>query len=282
MTLEAGDIDLLCQRLTAWFAPELRYVVALSGGVDSAVVARAAVAAGADVVAVTARSAALSEVERDDARRLADSLDIRHAWVDAGETRDANYQRNDARRCYYCKSRLYAAIAADHPDRVILSGTNRDDLGDYRPGLAAADEARVRSPLVELAMGKQQVRQLAHHWALHVADKPASPCLASRIAHGVAVTDALLARIERAERLLRELGLVEFRVRAHADDLARIEVPSAEFGRLATGATRDRLVRELRELGFRYVTLDLEGFRTGSLHPLVAIANPITSSAAGR
>lgn len=152
-----------------------------------------------------------------------------------------------------------------------MNGTNYDDLGDYRPGLDAASENRVRSPLAELKIGKQQVRELAAYWGLPSMHKPASPCLASRIAYGVAVTPERLAMIEAAEQLLEQLGLTELRVRLHADNLARIEVPLDQIQVLLDSETRDSLVRSMKDLGFLYVTLDLSGFQSGSLNPLVQL-----------
>ncbi len=273
-----NDSERLAQQLIAWFVPTERYVVALSGGVDSAVVAAACKRSGVSTIAVTARGASVAAIELHDAQRLAQSLELEHHWIDPGETEQPNYQRNDVRRCYYCKSQLYTAIAASFPGRTILSGTNHDDLGDYRPGLDAATEARVQSPLAHLQLSKADVRSLASLWQLDIADKPASPCLASRIAYGVSVTPERLSRIERAEQLLRDLGLVELRVRLHADEVARIEVAPEHIAQLATVATRSALVAAFQELGFRYVTLDLVGFRSGSLNPVFQIAATSTGT----
>lgn len=270
----------LAERLLAWFVahrqPDGPYAVALSGGVDSAVVAKGAALSGCPAVAVTATSASVSAVERSDASQLAAQMELAHHWIEPNELDDPAYQQNDLRRCYFCKSRLYSSIAQRFPQHQILSGTNRDDLGDYRPGLEAASEAGVHAPLAELGIGKKQVRQLAHYWQLEVADKPASPCLASRIAYGVSVTPERLQRIERAEQLLRELGWDEFRVRLHADEVARLEVPPNSIAQLAAVDVRTRLVAQLKQLGFRYVTLDLEGFRSGSLNPVFQILNSQT------
>ena len=236
----------LAERLLAWFVEHCRpgapYAVALSGGVDSAVVAKAAALSGCSAVAVTATSASVSAVERNDASQLATDMGLGHHWIEPHELDDPDYQRNDLRRCYFCKSRLYSAISQSFPQHQILSGTNHDDLGDYRPGLEAASESDVQAPLAELGIGKRQVRQLARYWQLNVADKPASPCLASRIAYGVAVTPERLQRIEKAEKLLRELGWDEFRVRLHADEVARLEVPPNSIARLAAEDVRTRLV----------------------------------------
>jgi uncharacterized protein len=167
---------------------------------------------------------------------------------------------------------LYTRIAAILPELgspVVCSGANLDDLGDYRPGLTAAAEHHVRHPLQEAGCTKADVRALARVWGLHVWDKPAAPCLSSRLAPGVAVTAERTARIEAAEYYLRESGFRECRVRLHEGELARIEVPLTELMALAEPPRREALIRRLHELGFRYVTLDLEGFRTGSLNALV-------------
>jgi uncharacterized protein len=272
---DATQVAQLAERLLGWLVEHRLsnrpYVVALSGGVDSAVVSKAAALSGCPAVAATAHSASVSAVEQRDASDLAAAIGIEHYWVEPHELSDPAYQQNDLRRCYFCKTRLYGAIAARFPQHLILSGTNHDDLGDYRPGLQAAAESRVQAPLAELGIGKSQVRQLARHWQLQVADKPASPCLASRIAYGVAVTAERLQRIELAEQLLRDLGWGEFRVRLHADEVARLEVPAASIEQLAAVDIRTQVVQGLKQLGFRYVTLDLEGFRSGSLNPVFQI-----------
>jgi uncharacterized protein len=252
-----------------------RVAVAFSGGVDSAVVARAAYSAlGPDAVAVTADSPSVARAELEDARRIAGQIGIRHRVIATEEFTDPNYVRNDGTRCYFCKSELYSQIESILPelgDPVVCSGANLDDMGDYRPGLTAAAEHSVRHPLQEAGCTKADVRALARHWGLDVWDKPAAPCLSSRLAPRVAVTTERTARVEAAERYLRELGLRECRVRLHEGELARIEVPAAELAALAELARREALVRRLRELGFRFVTLDLEGFRSGSLNTLVSL-----------
>jgi pyridinium-3,5-biscarboxylic acid mononucleotide sulfurtransferase len=250
-----------------------RVAVALSGGVDSAVVAQAAqVALGSAAVAITADSPSVSRRDLADARSIAKQIGIRHVIVDTVEFADPDYVRNDGSRCYHCKSELYDRIVALRGElnfEVICSGANRDDLGDYRPGLVAAAEHDVRHPLQELGYGKVVVRALARHWNLPIAEKPASPCLSSRIAPGVAVTTERTARVEAAENLLRELGLAECRVRFHEGDLARIEVPASSIEQLARSEVRESLCAEFRALGFKFVTLDLDGFRSGSLNELI-------------
>ncbi|HEV3259470.1 MAG TPA: ATP-dependent sacrificial sulfur transferase LarE [Gemmataceae bacterium] len=249
--------------------------VAFSGGIDSTVVAKAAHLALADrAVAVTADSASVPRSELADACRLAEQIGIRHRVVPTEEFEDPSYVRNDGTRCYYCKSELYGRIETLLPElgaAVICSGANLDDQGDYRPGLKAAGEHAVRHPLQEAGFTKADVRALALAWELPTWDKPASPCLSSRLAPGVEVTRERTGRVEAAEAYLRALGYRECRVRLHEGELARVEVPLAELPRLADPAWREGLVRRLRELGFRFVTLDLEGFRSGSLNALVSV-----------
>jgi uncharacterized protein len=252
-----------------------RVAVAFSGGIDSTVVARAAyLALGDDAVAVTADSPSVPRSELAEAVELARQIGIRHRIVSTDEFSDADYVRNDGTRCYYCKSELYSRIETLLPElqaEVICSGANLDDLGDYRPGLTAAAEHAVRHPLQEAGLTKADVRALARSWGLPTWDKPASPCLSSRLAPGVEVTRARTARVEAAEAHLKALGLRELRVRLHEGELARIEVPAAELPRLAEPAVREALVKRLKELGFAFVTLDLEGFRSGSLNSLVSL-----------
>ncbi len=249
--------------------------VAFSGGIDSTVVAQAAqLALGDRAVAVTADSASVPRAELDDAHRLAEQIGIRHEIVPTEEFADPDYVRNDGSRCYFCKDELYSRIEMLLPRldaQVICSGANLDDQGDYRPGLKAAAEHRVRHPLQEASFTKADVRALARAWGLPTWDKPASPCLSSRLAPGVEVTRERTARVEAAEVYLRRLGLRECRVRLHEGELARIEVPAAEIARLAAPTVREELARYLKELGFRYVTLDLEGFRSGNLNELVSL-----------
>jgi pyridinium-3,5-biscarboxylic acid mononucleotide sulfurtransferase len=247
--------------------------VAFSGGIDSTVVAQAAFLALAEnAVAVTADSPSVPRAEIEEARRLAGRIGIRHIVVPTDEFADPDYVRNDGSRCYYCKSELYSRIETLLPGLgvdVICSGANLDDRGDYRPGLKAAAEHAVRHPLQEAGFSKADVRALARAWGLPTWDKPASPCLSSRLAPGVQVTPERTARVEAAEEFLHGLGLRECRVRLHEGELARVEVPASELPRFASPEVRDGLVRRLKELGFRFVTLDLEGFRSGSLNALV-------------
>jgi uncharacterized protein len=249
--------------------------VAFSGGIDSTVVAKAAyLALGDRAIALTADSASVPRAEIEEARDLARQIGIRHRVVATEEFDDPDYVRNDGARCYFCKSELYSRIETLLPElgvAVICSGANLDDLGDYRPGLKAAAEHAVRHPLQEAVFRKADVRALAQAWDLPTWDKPASPCLSSRLAPGVEVTHERTGRVEAAEAFLHELGLRECRVRLHEGELARIEVPAAALARMAEPNVRNELVRRLKELGFQFVTLDLEGFRSGSLNALVSL-----------
>jgi uncharacterized protein len=249
--------------------------VAYSGGVDSAVVAKAAqLALGEQALAVTGVSESLAEGELEQAEALARTIGIRHERIQLHELSNPAYAANAPDRCFHCKTELYShleGLAERLGVAVIVSGTNADDLGDYRPGLAAAAEHGVRSPLAECGVTKAEVRELAAEWGLTVADKPASPCLASRIAYGQEVTPERLRMIDQAEQFVRSLGIRVCRVRYHAGDLARIEVPTEWIGRLCEPATREMLSDRLRLLGYKAVTIDLDGFRSGNLNDAIEV-----------
>jgi uncharacterized protein len=253
-----------------------RVAVAFSGGVDSAVVAQAAHdALGDAAVAVTAVSDSLAAGELEDAEALAVRIGIAHRVIRTEEFADPNYLRNNTDRCYFCKSELYGRLSsmlgALNAD-VIVSGANTDDSGDHRPGMRAAGENRVRHPLQECGLGKAEVRALAKAWGLPTWDKPATPCLSSRVAYGEPVTPERVKMIDQAEQWLRrELGLRVLRVRYHKGDMARVEVPLDDLPRLVDPSTRSAMVGAFREFGFKYVTRDLEGFRSGSLNALIPL-----------
>jgi pyridinium-3,5-biscarboxylic acid mononucleotide sulfurtransferase len=274
---EGLDLDGKRARLLAMLGELGSAAVAFSGGIDSTVVAQAAyLALGERAVAVTADSPSVPRAEIAQTKDLARRIGIRHYVVNTEEFKDQNYVKNDAARCYHCKDELYGQMEAMLPELgvlVICSGANLDDLGDYRPGLTAAKEHAVRHPLQEASFSKADVRALAKLWGLPTWDKPASPCLSSRLAPGVAVTAERTGRVEAAEHYLHDLGLRECRVRLHDGELARIEVPLGEVARLVDGAVRERLVLLLKELGFRFVTLDLEGFRSGNLNQLLSVSS---------
>ena len=245
-------------------------VVAYSGGIDSTVVAAvAARALGDRAIAVTAVSPSLPPGEAGEARRLAARLGIRHRMVRTHEVERPDYLANGTDRCYHCKTELYdvlARIAEEGDFPVVVSGANLDDLGDFRPGLTAAAEHGVRHPLVETGMTKSDVREAARELAIPSWDKPASACLASRIPFGVTITVEELSKVGRAERAVKDLGFHQCRVRAHGD-VARIEVEAADVARLAEPDVRERVIQALHALGYRYVAVDLEGFRSGSMNP---------------
>jgi len=252
-----------------------RVAVAYSGGIDSTVVAQAAYEALGDAtVAVTAVSDSLAAGELDEARELARTIGIRHRVIQTEEFADPNYLRNQADRCYFCKSELYGRLSGMLGELgvdVIASGANTDDLGDHRPGMRAAGERGVRHPLQECGLSKADVRVLARAWDLPTWDKPATPCLSSRIAYGEAVTPERVRMIDQAEQWLRHRGLRVLRVRYHKGGLARIEVPLDDLPRLADLELRGELVPAFRALGFKFVTLDLEGFRSGSFNSVIPV-----------
>lgn len=252
-----------------------RVAVAYSGGVDSAVVAKAAhEALGDEAVAVTAVSESLAGGELEEAEALAERIGIKHRIIRTEEFADPNYLRNNPDRCYFCKSELYGRLSGMLGAlgvETIVSGANTDDAGDHRPGMRAAGEKGVRHPLQECGLGKADVRNLAKAWDLPTWDKPATPCLSSRIAYGEEVTPERVRMIDAAEGWLRGRGLRLLRVRYHKGDLARIEVPLDGLAALAAPEVRDELVPAFRALGFKFVTLDLEGFRSGSLNSLIPL-----------
>jgi len=247
-------------------------VVAYSGGVDSAVVAMAAALQwGEQALAVTAVSPSLSAADRDMARQEAQRIGIAHVELPTDEFLRDEYRRNAGDRCFWCKDTLYRTLELllrqRYPGRSVLNGANLDDVGDHRPGMQAALQHGVRSPLIESGLRKADVRQLAALWGLNSADKPASPCLSSRIAWGVEATAERTVRIDRAEVFLRELlQCRELRVRLEQNELARIELPLEYVAAAAVSPQREQIAERLRELGFRQVTLDLEGFRSGGLN----------------
>ncbi len=246
-------------------------IVAFSGGVDSSLVAFLTHRAlGERALAVTSGSASLTRDDLALTRRLAGEWGMAHRVVQTREIENADYRANPVNRCYFCKTSLYgelATLAADEGYRAVLSGINADDLGDHRPGLQAAAEHGVRAPLADSGLDKDDIRRLARHLGLHNAEKPQAACLASRVPYGTAISLDLLSQIERAESALRALGLGQLRVRHH-DRVARIEVPEEAFALVLE--RRAEIVQAVTACGYGYVTLDLQGFRSGSLNEGVA------------
>ena len=273
-------LDTKRERLTGYIGQFESCAVAFSAGVDSTVVARAARdVLGDRAVAVTGQSASLARGELDQARELAAGMGIRHEVVQTDEFSRQEYTRNAPDRCYHCKTELYDWLEKLAPElgvEVLFNGANLDDLGDYRPGMTAAREHDVRSPLVEAGFHKQDVRDLAAYWDLPVWDKPASPCLSSRVAYGLEVTPGRLARIDAAEQFLRERGFSPLRVREHPGDMARIEVPLDQIARLCEPLLLGQVHEYLGQLGYQDIHVDMEGFRSGSLNQLVTLeAGPV-------
>ncbi|MBV52028.1 MAG: TIGR00268 family protein [Nitrospinae bacterium] len=247
-------------------------LVAFSGGVDSTLVlAVAKKVLGDKVLAVTAESDSVPERELQTAQHLAETLGVKHRIIHTEEMSSPDYLKNPANRCYYCKSELYgklSKVAAEHKLTSILNGINLDDLGDHRPGITAANEAGIISPLAELGFNKQAVRDLAREMDLPNWEKPALACLSSRIPYGQPVTTEKLSMIEQAEGALLAEGFRQVRVRHHGD-MARIELPQEDIPGLLKNGLTEKINLRLREIGFQYVTVDLEGYRSGSLNDVL-------------
>lgn len=249
--------------------------VAFSGGLDSTVLAHAAqLALGDRSVAVTGHSPSLAAGELDEARQIARQIGIRHEVVETAELSIPAYQANQADRCYHCKNELFGQVerlAKCLDMAIVADGSNRDDHSDHRPGLQAARHRNVQSPLAECGLSKPEIRQLAEFWGLPTWNKPATPCLSSRIAYGEQVTPERLDRIDRAERFLHDRGFQPLRVRYHRGDMARIEVPLEQVPRFVDPQLCRKVVEYFKSIGFRYISLDLEGFRSGSMNAVLPV-----------
>lgn len=256
-------------------------VIAYSGGVDSAFLAVEAHAVLGDrALAVTADSPSIPRSELRAAQSLARQFEFRHRVMDTFETQDPRYQENSPQRCFFCKGELYSRllpIAEQEGYDWVANGTNADDLGDFRPGLDAARRSNVRSPLCEADLTKKEIRELSKELGLPTWDKPAMACLASRVPYGDKVTVEVLHRIEAAEDYLRGLGIRDLRVRHH-DRIARIEVDEQGIALLAKPDVRNALVPRFRSLGYAHVTLDLAGFRSGSLNKVLQLSRKPTKT----
>lgn len=247
-------------------------LVAYSGGVDSSYLALIATQElGEDALCVTGISPSVAEVQREQALKIADEFGFNYRAIETDEMQNPEYQANPTNRCYFCKSELYSKlseIAAKENIEVVLDGANADDLSDYRPGSKAANENEVRSLLAEFGFKKDEIREQSKKQNLETWEKPASPCLASRIQYGIPVSIERLGKVERGEKLLRDLGFVEFRVRIH-EELVRIEISPTEMEKILDKKITDKLAEDFRKLGFKYVTLDLNGFRSGAMNEVL-------------
>jgi pyridinium-3,5-biscarboxylic acid mononucleotide sulfurtransferase len=247
-------------------------LVAYSGGVDSAYLALIATQElRANAVCILGVSPSVSQVQREEAVKIAVQFDYNFEQINTEELANPDYQANPNNRCYFCKTELYgklSAIAQQKNINYIVDGTNADDVGDYRPGKKAAAEIGVRSPLIESGLSKNEIRELSKKHGLPSWDKPASPCLSSRIAYGTPVTIERLTKVEKGEAVLRRLGFREFRVRLH-DELVRLEIAPAELEKALNVESAEKLSAEFKRLGFRYVTLDLQGYRSGAMNEIL-------------
>ncbi|RJQ15037.1 MAG: ATP-dependent sacrificial sulfur transferase LarE [Nitrospiraceae bacterium] len=246
-----------------------RVIIAYSGGVDSAFLLKAASLSGlGEVLAVTGISGSLPQEELSSAKDIALSLDVKHRTIITEELADENYANNPPDRCYFCKKDLFGRlrkIADAEKIPFILDGTNADDAKEWRPGRRAAAEEGVHSPLLDAGLSKNEIRELSRTLGLPTWDKPATPCLSSRFPYGQRITAEALARVSRAESFIKKFGTRELRVRDHAE-MARIEVRPEDFSILTNDDARNKIVEFLKSLGYKYVTLDLQGFRSGSLN----------------
>ncbi|MGE0884527.1 MAG: ATP-dependent sacrificial sulfur transferase LarE [Blastocatellales bacterium] len=244
-------------------------IVAYSGGVDSAYLAFAAASElGHKALAVTGESPSYPDFQRQDALSVVEQFSIPHEFIFTEEIHDQNYQANPVNRCYFCKHELFTKLgqlAAERGFAFVCDGNNADDVGDYRPGRQAAKELNVRSPLIEAGLTKAEIRQLSERAGLPVWDRPASACLSSRIPYGMPVTIEKLSVIERGESKLRALGFQQMRVRHHGD-VVRIEIAPDELPKALSVEMAWRIAAAFKQLGFKFVTLDLEGYRTGALN----------------
>ncbi len=245
--------------------------VAYSGGIDSTLLLKIAHdTLGEKAIGITGISPSVPAAEIEEAIQYARQMNAQHVIIKSQEMQDPDYQANTPDRCYFCRTILYDEIldyAKKHGFRVVVDGTNADDVDDYRPGRKAAREQGVRSPLQEAGLSKAEIRQIARELGLPNWDKPAAACLSSRIPYGTRITVDALSQVERAEALLRQMGFGQLRVRHHGQ-IARIELLPSEFPQLL--AQREAIVTAFQDLGFQYITLDLSGFRSGSMNEILS------------
>ena len=249
--------------------------IGYSGGVDSTLLVKVAVdVLGPKALAMIGRSETYPTREFEEAVSLADRIGTRYVVVNTEETDVLKFQENPPDRCYFCKTELFGklqTIAAEEGIAWIADGTITDDVGDFRPGMRAKSEKNVRSPLLEAGFSKAEVRELSRHLNLPTWDKPAFACLSSRFPYGTPITKESLTRVDNAESFLRDLGFRFFRVRFHDDKTARIEVGKQEIVRMLDDELRERVVQQMKQFGFTYVTLDLQGYRTGSMNEVLPV-----------
>jgi uncharacterized protein len=255
-------------------------VVAFSGGVDSTFLAKAAKdALGARALLVTADSETYPASELEEAKRLANQLGMRHVVVETRELDNPEYARNSPNRCFFCKEELFEKlrpIADLEGVAHLVYGANMDDLGDHRPGMEAAKRMRVQAPLIDAEFWKAEIRELSREFGLPTWDKPSFACLSSRFQYGDTITAEKLRQIDAAEAFVRSLGFRQFRVRHH-DGLARLEIAREEMPRLWEDGVRDSIVARLRELGYLYVAVDLQGFKSGSANDALRLMQVLRS-----
>ena len=253
-------------------------LVAFSGGLDSTMVLWASVKAiGADnVYAATSESASFASGEAEDSKKFAAEIGLnpkRHIFLVTDEMSNPDYQKNPSNRCYFCKSELFTklkTIATENNAEVIFDGSNASDVGDFRPGRDAAKELDVASPLLEAGLNKDELREMARKYNLSFSEKPAAACLSSRFPYGTEITTEKLKQIDQAEAAIHRLGFIDFRVRYH-NEVARLELKPEDIGRAIETSTRNKIITELKKVGFKFVALDLEGYSTGSLNRLIEI-----------
>ena len=272
MKTKTDDSNTKFQNLKKILSEMESVLIAYSGGVDSTLVLRVAKdVLGDRVLAVTAKSSVYPAEEIEQAKALAQNLGVRHEIIETQELSNPKFVNNPQNRCYWCKRELFAElinIARKNNLKHVLDGTNLDDLDDFRPGMEAANEFGIRSPLKEATLTKEDICSLSKHLGLPIWDKPSLPCLASRFPYGMKITEENLVKVDQAETFLKMLDLTQVRVRHH-NKIARIEVPQKDIPRFFEEKLRSQILSYLKKLGYSYVTVDLQGYRTGSMNEVL-------------